>query len=426
MKTLIKNGTVINADGSQKINVLINDDRIVELTSADVKADKVIDASDKIVTPGLIDMHVHFRDPGQEYKEDVISGSEAAVAGGVTTCLPMANTNPINDTSFITRAMIEKAKLRGLIDLLPIGAITKGFKGKDLVEMGDMLQSGAIAFSDDGNPVLSSDMTRRALEYSKGFGTFVISHAEDKTLAVDGSMNESDISTIIGLKGIPTETEEIMIARDILLAKLTGGHMHIAHISSEWSLRLIEIFKSAGVNVTCEVTPHHFSFTDEMVMTYDTNYKMNPPLRSKKDVDAMKDGLKRGIIDVIATDHAPHHEDDKFVEFDLAANGILGLQTIIPLTLRLVEEGVISLERMVELTSANPAKILKLDEKGKIAEGKLADIAVIDINKSYIYDENLNKSKSSNSPLLGKELKGAAAYTIKSGRLVFDFPNIIA
>lgn len=425
MKTLIINGTIINSDGSQKANVLIENSTIVKITTDTPDADKIIDATGKIIVPGLIDMHVHFRDPGQEYKDDVISGSETAVAGGVTTCLPMANTSPLNDSSFITQAMITKCNTRGLIDLLPVGAVSQGFLGKDLVEMGDMLSSGAVAFSDDGLPVMSSDMTRRALEYSKGFGSFIISHAEDKSLANDGSMNEGIISTTIGLKGIPNETEEIMIARDLLLAKLTGGHIHIAHVSSDWSLRLIKMFKDAGVNVTCEVAPHHFSFDDEMVMTYDTNYKMNPPLRTKIDVEAMKEGLRNGVVDAIATDHAPHHQDDKFVEFDLAANGILGLQTIIPLTLKLVKENVITLERMVELTSTTPAKILKLDNKGKIAEGMLADITIIDTEKTYIYDEMLNKSKSSNSPLLNKELKGAAIYTFKSGKLVYDFPNCL-
>ncbi len=422
----IINGTIVNHNSTKKANVLIEDDKIVKIITDEIKADKIIDASDKYVVPGLIDMHVHFRDPGLEYKEDVISGSEAAVAGGVTTCLPMANTNPVNDNASITKAMIDKCNSRGLIDLLPVGAISKGFKSESLTEMGDMLEAGAVAFSDDGLPVSNSELMRRALEYAKGFDSFIISHSEDKSLAGAGVINEGEISTITGLRGIPAETEEVMIARDILLSKLTGGHMHIAHVSTEWSLKLIEMAKNEGLNVTCEVTPHHFSFSDKQLLNYDTNFKMNPPLRSKKDVAAMIEGIKKGIVDVIATDHAPHHPDEKAVEFDNAPFGITGLQTLIPLILNLVKEGHISLEKMVELTSYKPAKILKLENKGKIEEGMLADIAVIDTVKKYVFDEKVNKSKSVNSPLFGKELAGASVYTIKNGRVVFEFPNIVA
>ncbi|MBN2964985.1 dihydroorotase [Sulfurospirillum sp. T05] len=425
MKTLIKNGTIINADGRINANVVIEGETIVEITTEEVQADVVIDATGMLVMPGLIDMHVHFRDPGQEYKDDVISGSETAVAGGVTTCLPMANTTPINDNASITRAMIAKAKERGLIDLLPIGAVTQGFKGDRIVEMGDMIEAGAVAFSDDGLPVSSSTVMRAALEYSRGFNSFVISHSEDCSLCRHGVMNEGPTSTILGLKGMPSEKEEIAVARDMLLAKLTKGHIHIAHVSSAWSLKLIELARKEGVSITCEVAPHHFSFSDEHLLTYDTYFKMSPPLRSKCDVEAMKEGLRSGLVDVIATDHAPHHTDEKFVEFDKAPFGILGLQTLVPLTLALVKEGVITLERMVELTSANPAKILHLDNKGKIAKGMLADIAIIDPEMTYVYDEKLNKSKSKNSPLLNQTLTGAAVKTLKSGRVVFDFPNCL-
>ncbi len=424
MKILIKNGTIVNADGQIKANVLIDGENIASITTEEPSADKIIDASGKFVLPGLIDMHVHFRDPGFEYKDDVISGSKTAVAGGVTTCLPMANTNPVNDNASITKAMIEKAKNCGLIDLLPIGAISQDFEGRRIVEMGDMIEAGAVAFSDDGLPVCSSDVMRDALLYSAHFGSFVISHSEDCSLCRHGVMNEGATSTILGLKGMPSEKEEIMISRDMLLAKRTGGHIHIAHVSSAWSLKLIELAKKEGVNITCEVAPHHFSFDDEHLLTYNTYFKMSPPLRSKADVEAMKEGLRNGLVDVIATDHAPHHTDDKFVEFDRAPFGILGLQTLIPLTLKLVEEGVISMSRMVELTSSNPAKILKLKNKGKIAEGMLADIAIVDANKEYIYDEKINKSKSKNSPLMGEKLKGAAVVTIKSGKVVFEFPEL--
>lgn len=425
MKILIKNGTIVNFDKKLKANVLIENEVISKITTCDTQADKIIDASGMFVVPGLIDMHVHFRDPGLEYKDDVITGSESAVAGGVTTVLPMANTNPINDNASITKAMIQKAKDRGLVDLLPIGAISQGFKGDRVVEMGDMLEAGVVAFSDDGLPVSNSAVMRAALEYSKYFGSFVINHSEDCSLCRHGSMNEGDISTMLGLKGMPKEQEEIMIARDMLLAKLTGGHIHVAHVSSAWSLKLIEFAKKEGINVTCEVTPHHFTFSDKHLLTYDTYFKMSPPLRTEYDVSAIKEALKNGLIDVIATDHAPHHNDEKFVEFDKAPFGILGLQTLVPLTLKLVEEKTITMEKMVELTSTNPARILKLSNKGKIEKGMLADIAIIDPNKEYVFDKKLNKSKSQNSPLFNQKLKGAAIMTIKSGKIVYDFPNCI-
>lgn len=425
MKILIKNGKVINHNKTQDINVLIENGNIIALTNDEPKAEKVIDATGMLVVPGFIDMHVHFRDPGLEYKDDVISGSKTAVAGGVTTCMPMANTNPVNDNSSITRAMKEKSDALGLIDLLPIGAISQDFEGKKIVEMGDMMEAGCVAFSDDGLPVSDSSVMRQALEYSAHFGGFIINHSEDCSLCRSGVMNEGKVSAVLGLKGMACEQEEIMISRDILLAKKTGGHIHTAHVSSEWSLKLIEQAKQEGVNVTCEVTPHHFTFDEEELYGYDTNFKMSPPLRTNKDVKAMRDGLKNGLVDVIATDHAPHNWDDKFVEFDKAPFGILGLQTLIPMTLKLVEDGVIDYQRMVELTSKNPAKILKLHNKGEIKEGMLADITIIDPNLRYIYDETINKSKSNNSPLYGKELKGAAAWTIKSGRVVFEFPNVI-
>ena len=425
MKILIKNGTVINHNKSEKINVLIENDKILALTTDEPAADKIIDATDKLVVPGLIDMHVHFRDPGFEYKDDIITGSQTAVAGCVTTAMPMANTNPVNDNSAITKAMIKKANERGLIDLLPIGAISQDCKGAKITEMGDMIEAGCVAFSDDGLPVTDSSVMRQALEYSAHFGSFIINHSEDCSLCHGGVMNEGRVSAILGLKGMASEKEEIMVSRDLLLAKKTGGHIHVAHVSSAWSLKLIDQAKKDGINVTCEVTPHHFTYDENELMSYDTNFKMSPPLRTNKDVEAMREGLKSGLIDVIATDHAPHSWDDKFVEFDKAPFGILGLQTLIPLTLKLVEEGVIDYEKMVALTSYNAAKILKIENKGEIAVGKLADIAIIDPNLKYIYDEKINKSKSQNSPLYGKELKGASVVTIKSCRVVFEFPNVV-
>ena len=423
MKIAIKNATVVNHDKKFKANVLIDGEKIARVTSEDIDADTVIDATGKLVMPGLIDMHVHFRDPGYEYKDDIISGSEAAVAGGVTTCLCMANTNPVNDNASITRAMIAKAKACGLIDLLPIAAISKGLGGNEIVEMGDIIEAGAVAFSDDGLPVTSSSVMRAALEYSSMFGSFCISHSEDCSLCRQGVMHEGKVSAILGLKGMAREKEEIAVSRDMLLAKLTKAHIHIAHVSSQYSLKIIEMGRKEGIHITCEATPHHFSFSDDEILknNYDANFKMSPPLRETSDVMAVREALKSGLIDVIATDHAPHHSDEKEVEFDKAPFGIIGLQTLVPLTLKLVNEGVISLERMVELTSTNAAKMLNLKDKGEVAEGMLADIAIIDPEIEYIYDEKINRSKSTNSPLFGKKLKGAAVVTIKSGRIVHKF-----
>lgn len=425
MTTLIKNGTIINKDETKQANILIQDDRIISITANEPKADLIIDAVDKIIMPGLIDLHVHFRDPGFEYKDDIFTCSHTAVASGVTTCCPMANTNPVNDNSAITGYMIKKAKNLGLIDLLPIGAITKNMQGNHITEMGDMSEAGCVAFSDDGLPVSSSDVMRAALEYSAFHNSFIISHSQDCSLCRSGHMNEGNMSMKLGIKGMPREQEEIMISRDMLLAKLTKGHIHIAHVSSAWSLKLIEKAKKEGINITCEVTPHHFTFSEDELFDCNTNFKMSPPLRTKEDVLAMKNGLKNGLIDVISTDHAPHHFDEKFTEFDKAAFGILGLQTLIPLTLNLVKESVISYNDMVRLTSFNPAKILNLKDKGYLKEGFLADIVIIDPNFEYIYDETINKSKSINSPLFNKKLKGACIKTMKSGKLVYDFPDVL-
>ncbi len=435
MSILIKNGTIINHDATIEADILIEGDKIAKIIERsgdgvnDINesvATTIIDASGKLIFPGLIDLHVHFRDPGFEYKDDIFTGSAAAVAGGVTTACPMANTNPVNDSASITKAMIEKSQKCGLIDLLPIAAITKSMKGGEITEMGDLSEAGAVAFSDDGLPVSSSDVMRAALEYSAFHKSFVINHSQDCSLCRSGHMNEGQMSTKLGIKGMPREQEEIMIARDMLLAKLTGGHIHIAHVSSAYSLELIKKAKDDGINITCEVTPHHFSFDDSYLENYDANYKMSPPLRLKSDVMAMREGLKNGVIDIIATDHAPHHIDEKELEFDKAAFGILGLQTLIPLTLNLVRDKIITLNDMARLCSFKPAQILGLDDKkGVIKEGFTADIAIIDANLKYIYDKSLNKSKSSNSPLLNKELMGACVKTIKSGRVVYDFPNVI-
>ena len=421
MSIILRNATIINHNSTTEGNILIEGSKIKAITHEDLKANKEIDCKGLLVVPGLIDMHVHFRDPGLEYKEDINSGSWAAVAGGVTTCLPMANTKPVNDNSAITKYMVDKSKDVGLIDLFPVGAITKKMQGEEITEMGDMISAGAIAFSDDGLPVMNSEVMRRALEYVKDFGSFIISHSEDKNLAGKGVIHNGKVATITGLRGIPAEAEEVAIIRDILLAKLTKSKIHIAHVSTRGSLKLIKWAKEEGINVTCEAAPHHFSFDESALLTYDTNFKMNPPLREEEDVVAVKEGLKSGLIDAIATDHAPHHIDEKFVEFDLASFGITGLQTLVPLTLKLVEDGSITINDFVKLTSYSPSRITKLTDRGEIREGLLADIAIIDPKFEYIFDDKINKSKSTNSPLFGKRLKGVIRYTIKSGKVVYKF-----
>jgi len=423
MKTLLKNCKIVNHDKVTEGNILIDGEIIASVTaSADEKADKIIDCKGKYAVPGLIDLHVHFRDPGLEYKEDITSGAKAAVAGGVTAACPMANTKPVNDNRIITEYMINKAKADGLIDIFPIGAMTKGMEGEELTEMGDMVEGGAIGFSDDGKPVCSAEVFRRAAEYAAQFGSFVISHAEDKSLAGAGVIHEGEVSAITGLRGIPSESEEVMVARDILMSKLTGAHVHICHISSKGTLELIKWGKFMGYNVTCEVTPHHFTLTDKELLGYDTNCKMNPPLRAQEDVDAMIEGLRNGDIDCIVTDHAPHSRDEKAQEFDLAPFGMTGIQTMLPLSLALVEKGVIDMPAFVRLTSYTPAKLIKKNDRGEIAVGKLADIAIVDPDLEYVFDMELNQSKSVNTPYIGKTLKGAALYTIKSGKVVFEFP----
>jgi dihydroorotase, multifunctional complex type len=355
MKTLIKGGHVI--DPSQNIdevrNILIEDGKIKNYPpdTKDVETDstiQVIDASGKIVAPGFIDMHVHLREPGFEYKETIRTGCLAAAAGGFTSVVCMPNTNPVNDNASVTEYILLKARTEGVVNVFPVGAITKGQKGETLAEIGEMWEAGCVAISDDGQPVMNSGVMRHAMEYVKAFGIPVISHAEDLELSAKGAMNEGFTSTTLGLRGIPNASEEVMVARDITLAELTGAHLHVAHVSTAGSVRLIRDAKRRGVKVTAEATPHHFTLTDKAVLNYDTNAKMNPPIRSREDMEAIRGGLKDGTIDIIATDHAPHSEDEKKVEFDLAPFGISGLETALPLASRLVAEGVLTLPELIK------------------------------------------------------------------------------
>lgn len=431
MRILIKNGHII--DPSQKIDevgdILIEDGKIKELMMQDAgykmqdrkikdheSDSRIIDAKGLYVLPGLVDMHVHLREPGFEYKETIKTGTMAAIKGGFTTVCCMPNTYPVNDNASVTEFIIRKAAQKGYCTVLPIGAITKGQKGKELAEIGTMINEGCIAFSDDGHPVMNSLIMRRALEYSKTFDVPVISHCEDLTLSEGGVMNEGLMSVTLGLGGIPAEAEQIMVFRDILLAELTGGRLHIAHVSTEGSVNLIRDAKKRGVNVTAETCPHYFSITEDAVKGFDSNAKVNPPLRTERDIKAIKEGLRDGAIDVIATDHAPHHRDEKLREFDMAPFGISGLETALSLSLRLLEEGILTMNQLVEKMVLNPSRILRLN-KGAFKVGANADIAIVDINKEYRVESERFVSKGKNTPFEGWVLKGMCFLTICKGKV---------
>ena len=423
MKIVIKDGHII--DPSQGIDrvgdILIEDGKIKEITDQGTKVKnnpeiRIINAQGMIIIPGLIDMHVHLREPGFEYKETIQTGTMAAVKGGFTTVCCMPNTFPVNDNASVTEFIKRKASQEGHCAVLPIGAITKGQKGQELAEIGTMRNEGCIAFSDDGQPVMHSLIMRRALEYSKSFDVPVISHSEDLTLSDDGVINEGLISVTLGLKGIPPEAEQIMIFRDILLAELTGGRLHIAHVSTEGSVNLIRNAKNRGINVTAETCPHYFSLTEDAVQGYNTNAKVNPPLRTLRDIAAIKEGLKDGTIDVIATDHAPHHRDEKMRAFDMAPFGISGLETALGLSLRLVQEDILTLPQLIEKMTLNPAKIFRIN-KGTLRAGMDADLLVVDQKKEYTVHAERFISKGKNTPFEGWELKGAPVLTMYKGKI---------
>jgi dihydroorotase len=422
MNLLIKGGRVL--DPSQQIDevldVLVADGKIRELGKVLKPADgcEVVDATGLFVTPGLIDMHVHLRDPGQEYKEDIVTGTRAAASGGFTSIACMPNTKPVNDNKAVTAYILSRAKTEGLVNVFPVGAITQGSKGEFLAEMGDLKEAGCVAVSDDGKPVVNSELMRRALEYAKGMNITIISHSEDPSLVGEGVMNEGFTSTELGLKGISRVAEDAAVARDVYLAEFTDSPIHIAHVSTKGAVSIIRDAKGRGVKVTCETAPHYFTLTDDAVRGYDTNAKMNPPLREDMDTQAIRDGLRDGTIDAIASDHAPHHSDEKDLEFNLALNGIIGLETSLPLSLKLVEEKVLDVKGIVEKISLNPAKILGID-RGTLKVGAVADVTVIDPNAEWVYSEEMICSKSKNSPFIGMQMKGQAVYTIVGGKIVY-------
>lgn len=427
MKILIKGGRLIDPandiDGLH--DLLIEKGKVKQVAEPgqipDAEADggQIIDASDLVVTPGFLDMHVHFREPGFEYKETIQTGCQSAVAGGFTGVGVMPNTNPVNDNRSVTELMLRQSKVSGSACVYPIPAVSRGLKGEQLTDMAELAAAGAIGFSDDGRPVMSNELMRRALEYSRMFDLPIIQHSEVLDLTAGGCMNEGIVSTELGLKGMPTEAEDIMVYRDIALLPKTGGRLHVAHISSAGAVELVRQAKAKGLPVTCEVAPHHFILTDESVRGFDTNTKMSPPLRAERDVLAMKEGMKDGTIDIIATDHAPHADLDKQVEYSCAAFGIVGLETALPLSMEMVAEGVITLPVMVDMLTARPARLFKLD-KGNLAEGKDADITIFDPQAKYKIDVNSFKSKSKNSPFDGREVTGKVRYTIVKGKILFS------
>lgn len=422
---LVKNGIIIDPSQSLEArrDLLIRDGRVAEIAeSISAEGVETFDAAGLIVAPGFIDLHVHLREPGFEYKETIESGARAAVAGGFTSVCCMPNTKPINDNSSVTSFIIEQARKANLANVFPIGAITQGSKGEQLAEIGEMKSAGIVAISDDGKPVVDSGIMRRAMEYAADFDLPVVDHCEDCCGASGWAMHEGEYSALMGLKGLPGAAEDLHVSRDILLGEMTGAHVHIAHISTARSVDLVRRAKACGLKVTCEVTPHHFTLSDKDVFEsgYNTNFKMAPPLRSQSDVEAILEGLRDGTIDAIATDHAPHHANEKMYEFDKAPNGITGLETAVSLTLdRLVNRGVISLVRMVELLSCNPARLFKLD-RGTLKVGAVADVTIFNPEKTIKIDAAKSQSKSRNTPFGGWELKGAPTATIVGGTILWQ------
>lgn len=417
---MIQGGRVIDPANNidDTLDVLIENGKI-EAVGKHLAADaEVIDASGMIVAPGLVDMHVHLRDPGRTDEETVETGLRAAAKGGFTSIACMPNTDPVTDSASVVEYIQRQAKDAGFGNVFPIGAITHGLAGERLSEMGELIQAGAVGFSDDGKCVMNSQLMRRALEYTRMWGKPVISHAEDELLARNGQINEGYWSTVLGLKGIPSAAEEVIIARDIILAELTGGKLHIAHLSTAGSLDLVKRAKEHGVNVTCEVTPHHLILTDENLQGYDTNFKVNPPLRTAADIEALRKGLKDGIIDAIASDHAPHARHEKEMEFDYAPFGMIGLETTLGLILtELVDGGVLSLGGAIAKMSAGPSRILGIP-KGSLGIGGDADLIVIDTNAILEVSANKFESKSINSPYVGRTLKGVVKDVFTAGEPV--------
>ena len=421
-RLLIKNGRVIDPANKidRQLDVLVEKGRIVAV-GEDIPASgaEVIEAKGKVVAPGFIDMHVHLREPGREDEETIYSGTRAASAGGFCGVVAMANTNPVADKQEVVKFVLRQALEQGTVAVYPVGAVTKGLKGEELAEMGELKEAGVVAVSDDGEPVRNSSLMRCALEYTRQFNLVLISHAEDKDLSQGGVMDEGFNSTVLGLPGIPALAEEIMVARDIKLAGLTGGKLHLAHLSTTGSIQLLREAKKRGLRVTAEAAPHHFSLTSDAVKDYDPNTKTNPPLRSRLDVEAVIKGLEDGTIDAIASDHAPHSLEEKEVEYGIAASGIVGLETAVGLSLNfLYHEKKIKLPEIIRKFTTGPAGILGLDE-GTLSVGARANITILDLEQEWVVDKDKFFSRSRNTPFHGLKLKGKAVMTIYQGKIVY-------
>lgn len=415
-KLLIKGGTAVFADKCEVCDILVDGKKIVKIAkNVEEKGAKVIDAAGLHVFPGLIDMHVHLREPGFEYKEDIASGSAAAVRGGFTQICCMPNTDPVSDNAAVVGYIVARGREVNLCKVRPIGAITKGEKGEQLAEIGKMKEAGAVAISDDGRPVANARIMRLAMEYASDFGLICLSHCEDKDLVDGGVVNEGYNSTLAGLKGIPRAAEEIMLAREIILAETLGKRAHICHVSTKGGVQLLREAKKRGVAITAETCPHYFTLTDDVITSFDANTKVNPPIREAEDVAAIREGLRDGTLDCIVTDHAPHHKDEKNVEYNLAAFGISGIETSFSLSYTyLVKAGVLTLEQLADRMSAAPARILGL-EGGVLAEGNAADIMLADLNAKYVIDSKDFVSKGKNTPFNGTEVYGKVCCTIVDG-----------
>lgn len=429
MKWLIRGGRVIDPQNQvdDLMDIYIHQGKILDLQPVPPKRNattfsdfRVIPAEGLVITPGLIDMHTHLREPGYEYKETILTGTRAAVAGGFTAVACMANTLPVNDTQAVTEYILHKAREARLARVFPVGAISPGLKGEALAEYGELKNAGVVALSDDGNPVMNSQLMRRAMEYARAFELPIISHCEDLSLSRPGVMHEGPTSTWLGLHGIPSAAEEIMVYRDIQICQMTQNPLHIAHVSTAASVQLIRDAKKKGLPVSAETAPHYFSLTEEAVIGFDTQAKMNPPLRTKEDLWAVQKGLKDGTIDVIASDHAPHSPLEKEVEFDLAAMGIVGLETTLPLTLNLVHSGILTFPQAIAKLTQGPARILKLNGFGGLQRSGPAHLTIIDPELEFQVDIHSFRSKSKNSPFHGWKLKGQAVLTMVEGRIVYN------